>query len=64
MFYDINKGLCESYPALDPIKLGNYPAEEVFDLINSTIDYNSRQSKNNKKSSSGMVRKQAGDNWF
>lgn len=66
MFYDINRGLCESYPALDPIKLGMYPAEDVFDLINQTIDYNQRKnnSGDSTSSSSKHIRRRASDNWF
>lgn len=62
MFFDINKALCESYSGLDPIKLLDYPAEDVFDLINNTIGFNKR---NNKKNiNSGVIRREAGDNWF
>ena len=62
MFFDINKNLCTMFPALEPIKLLNYPAEDVFELIYGTIDYNERQDKGGKKS--GVVRKPAGDDWF
>ena len=50
MFFDINKTLCEAFTGLDPIKLLDYPAEDVFDLINNMISYNSRNSKQNKNS--------------
>ena len=62
MFFDINRLLCESYAGLDPIKLLDYPAEDVFDLINNTISYNNRNNK--KKSNSAVIRRPAGDNWF
>ena len=62
MFFDINKTLCEVFTGLDPIKLLDYPAEDVFDLINNMISYNSRNSKQNKNST--VIRRQAGDNWF
>ena len=62
MFFDINKTLCEAFTGLDPIKLLDYPAEDVFDLINNMIGYNSRNSKQNKNST--VIRRQAGDNWF
>ena len=62
MFFDINKALCEAYAGLDPIKLLDYPAEDVFDLINNTISYNSRNSKQSKNST--VIRRQASDNWF
>lgn len=63
MFFDINKALCDTYKGLDPIKLLDYPAEDVFSLINGLTDYNGRNSKDNKKSS-GVIRKKAGDDWF
>lgn len=63
MFFDINKALCDTYKGLDPIKLLDYPAEDVFNLINGLTDYNGRNSKDNKKSS-GVIRKKAGDDWF
>ena len=62
MFFDINKSLCEAFTGLDPIKLLDYPAEDVFDLINNMIGYNSRNKKQNKNST--VIRREAGDNWF
>lgn len=62
MFFDINKTLCEAFTGLDPIKLLDYPAEDVFDLINNMISYNSRNSKQNKNST--VIRRKASDNWF
>jgi hypothetical protein len=63
MFFEINKALCESYSGLDPIKLLDYPAEDVFDLINNTISYNKRNKKKNS-SNDTVIRREAGDNWF
>ena len=63
MFFEINKTLCEVYTGLDPIKLLDYPAEDVFDLINGLISYNNRNKKN-KKNKSGVIRKKANDSWF
>ena len=63
MFFDLNKALCASYSGLDPIKLLDYPAEDVFDLINNTICFNKRNSKK-KNINSGVIRREAGDNWF
>lgn len=60
MFFDINKALCDSYAGLDPIKLLNYPAEDVFNLVNDTLIY----SKRTKKKESNVIRRPAGDNWF
>jgi len=60
MFFEINKSLCECFGGLDPIKLLNYPAADVFDLINNMISYNDRQQEIKKNAN----RKPAGDNWF
>lgn len=61
LFFDVNRGLCETY-SLNPLELLYYPSEDVFDLINGTIDYNDRQDK--KSNNSGKIRREAGDNWF
>ena len=62
MFFDINKTLCEVFTGLDPIKLLDYPAEDVFDLVNNVISYNNRNKKQSKNST--VIRRQASDNWF
>ena len=64
MFTDINRGLCDNYNGLDPLKVLDYAAEDVFDLINATIDHNSRQSDKGGKSSGNVIRRPAGDDWF
>ena len=65
MFFDINKNLCDTFPALDPLRLLDYPAEDVFNLIAGTMDYNQRQNKTGATSkNNGVIRKPAGDNWF
>lgn len=64
MFFDINKSLCEAYTGLDPIRLLDYPAEDVFDLINGLIAHNGRNKKQSASGKSGVTRKQAGDDWF
>lgn len=65
MFFDINKNLCDMFPALDPIKLLDYPAEDVIELIKGTMDYNNRHKKGgNTAGSSGVIRRPAKDNWF
>lgn len=60
MFFEIDKALCESFTGLDPIKLLDYPAEDVFELINNMIAYNNRQEITRKNAN----RKKAGDDWF
>lgn len=64
MLFDINKILCEMYSGLDPIKLLNYPAEDVFNLINDTIDYIGRNKAEKAPKKSNVIRRPAGDNWF
>ena len=65
MFFDINKNLCEVFTGLDPIKLLDYPAEDVFNLIGDLLDYNGRQNKTKKVNAQGkeVMRVKAGDNW-
>ena len=65
MFFDINKNLCEVFTGLDPIKLLDYPAEDVFNLIGDLLDYNNRQNKDKKVNAQGkeVIRVKAGDNW-
>lgn len=67
MFFDINKSLCDTYAGLDPVKLLDYPAEDVFDLINGLMDYNKRNNDSgtkNKDKGKNEIRRKAGDNWF
>lgn len=66
MFFEINHNLCEMYAGLDPIKLLDYPAEDVFNLINDVIDYNQRNGEERGSSSvnSNVIRRPAKDNWF
>lgn len=63
MFYDINRGLCETFH-INPLELLNYPAEDVFELINQTIDYNNRHDDKGRPKRSGKIRRKANDNWF
>lgn len=65
MFFEINKLLCDTYNGLDPLKLLDYPAEDVIDLINHTIKYYKRKNNRNQPNSKANVTyKPAGDNWF
>lgn len=52
------------FPALHPLSLLDYPAEDVFELINEAIDFNDRNDKDNPTTKNGVIRKKAGDNWF
>lgn len=64
MFFDINKILCDTYSGLDPLKLLDYPAEDVFDLINGLSDYNARNSESKSAEDNGVIRIKAKDDWF
>lgn len=64
MFFDINKNLCNMFPALEPIKLLDYPADDVFELIAGVIDYNNRNENENGNGNQKVIRKKAGDDWF
>lgn len=67
MFFDINKALCDTYRGLDPLKLLDYPAEDVLNLINGLIDYNEREDRKEKKTKNKdgeVMRIPAGDDWF
>lgn len=63
MFFEINKNICNTYSGLNPLNLLDYPAEDVFELIASTIDYNKRNEKK-RKDVPNVKRKPAGDDWF
>jgi hypothetical protein len=65
MFFDINKNLCEVFTGLNPLELLDYPAEDVFNLIDDLLDYNKRQNKDKKVNAQGkeVIRVKAGDNW-
>lgn len=63
MFFEINKSLCDSFTGLDPIKLLDYPAEDVFNLINDMISFNKRNNKKDNKTNT-VIRRPASDNWF
>jgi len=64
MFFDINKNLCNMFPALEPLKLLDYPADDVFELIAGVIDYNYRNKDENGSGNQKVIRKKAGDDWF
>lgn len=64
MLYEINLNLCQTYHGLDPIKLLNYPAEDVIELINQTVAYNGRKEVDKPKDTDKVIRKPAGDDWF
>ena len=49
---------------MDPIKLLDYPAEDVFELINGLIDYNCRNDKEGGRNNGGVIRRKAKDDWF
>jgi len=52
------------FPALEPLKLLDYPADDVFELIAGVIDYNYRNKDENGSGNQKVIRKKAGDDWF
>lgn len=65
MFFEINRNLCQNYQGLDPIKLLDYPADDVMELINQTLSYNKRHNNESLQSDKPKtIRKKASDNWF
>lgn len=65
IFFEINMGLCERFPSLDPFMVRKKPAYEVFSIVGRLNIYTARQNKLNKKKGKGPVtRKHAGDSWF
>ena len=47
---------------MNPIELLDYPAEDVFQLINDMIDHNDLAEE--EKAVKKEIRVPAGDNWF
>lgn len=69
MFFEINMGLCERFPSLDPFMVRKKTAYEVFSIIGRLNIYTARQNKINKRRKKGngkgsVIRKAAGDTWF
>ena len=60
MFFESTVNLCDRFTALDPVKVRNYPAHEIFLLFRRLSDYTDRHKKNENK----VKRVQAGDDWF
>lgn len=58
IFFELEVGMCERFPALTPFEVRRQRAHEVFLLISRLYGYN----KNNSKPK--QIRKPAGDNWF
>ena len=61
-FAELNLSLCGQYKGMNPIELLDYPAEDVFQLINDMIDHNDRAEA--EKAVEKEIRVPAGDNWF
>ena len=61
-FAELNLSLCRQYKGMNPIELLDYPAEDVFQLINDMIDHNDRVEA--EKTIEKEIRVPAGDNWF
>ena len=54
--------MCGQYKGMNPIELLDYPAEDVFQLINDMVDHNDRAEE--EKAVEKEIRVPAGDNWF
>lgn len=74
---ELKISLCRAYPALDPIKLLDYPLVDVLDLIKEQLAYNRRHPAedqaaaetaaphaNQYASKEKVIYRQAGDDWF
>ena len=61
-FAELNLSLCRQYKGMNPIELLDYPAEDVFQLINDMVDHNDRAEE--EKAVEKEIRVPAGDNWF
>lgn len=61
-FAELNLSLCQQYKGMNPIELLDYPAEDVFQLINDMVDHNDRAEE--EKAVEKEIRVPAGDNWF
>lgn len=58
--FDMTMSMVERFPAMSPFNLRREKAREVFLLI---VRFN-RWSKKQKKKSSNIIRRPAGDDWF
>jgi hypothetical protein len=57
--------LCDRFTNLNPIKVRQYPAHEVFLLMKRLTDYNNKSDKQkNISNKNDVIRRKAGDNWF
>lgn len=72
-FFGINSSLCAQYPGMDPIRLLEHFCDDVFDLINGMVDYNSckdvgagnaPQEKYAASEKTRVILRRADDSWF
>jgi len=60
--------LCDRFHDLNPIKIRQYPAREVFLLIKRLLKHNQRQTERKHGEGAtvqnGVIYKKAGDNWY
>ena len=66
---DMRLLLCREYPALDPVKMLDYPLVDVLDLIKDHMDYNRRKPAAQAATAPPSTQKkviyrQADDSWF
>jgi hypothetical protein len=63
-FFEITVTLCNRFTGFDPVKVRQYPAQEIFLLLKRLVKYDERHAKHKRSSGNGVIRKQAGDDWF
>ena len=73
MYFDMTVQLCDRYPAMDPIKIRQTPAHEIYLLYGRTVKRNMRLDKNTdnnrasyttKNKTTRVIKRKAGDDWF
>ena len=72
MYFDMAVQLSDRYTALDPIKIRQTPAHEVYLLYGRTVKRNMRLDKDTDKNThtryaknnTRVIKKKAGDDWF
>lgn len=62
--FRINHALCTTYPGLDPIRLLDWPWEDVFDLVNGLADYQGQEQKHTAPNGRKVILRRADDSWF
>lgn len=65
MYFEVAVQLSDRYRGLDPIKIRNTPAHEIYLLYSRTLKRDMRQgTQAMPKTNKNVIRKKAGDDWF